>query len=309
MHRSNSLELTHLRHIVAVARNQSFSRAAEEEGITQPALSRSIAAFEQRYGIKLFDRGRGGVHPTAAGLHVIGQAKKLLTATSDLERSLKRFPDGEAGTVAFGLGPLLSSLFLPRLASALLRCFPGLQIVTLARTPNQLVTELLADRIEMILGNNWNLGRVPGTELERLGELKIAVMVRAGHPLAAAGSVRLAELEQYPVASAVELPVRSTSAAGSLVCDNFHVLREAVLQTDCTWMSSPAFLAEDLRAGTMKQIEVSDLQGTDSEVWLISKRGRTPSPAARAVAEQVRAHLDVHPERMAGLGRAGTLIE
>lgn len=285
------MDLTRLRHIVAVARNRSFSRAAEEEGITQPALSRSIAAFEQRYGIKLFDRGRGGVHPTAAGLHVIGQANKLLTASSDLERSLKRFPDGEAGTIAFGLGPLLSGLFLPRLASVLLSDFPGLQILTLTRTPNQLVTELLADRIEMILGNSWNLGRVPGTELERLGQLRIAVMVRAGHPLARSESVSLAELEQYPVASAVELPPGSVGAAGSFVCDNFHVLRDAVLRTDCSWMSSPAFLADDLRAGTMRRLEVSDLQAVDSDICLVSKRGRTPSPAARAVTEGVRTLL------------------
>lgn len=58
------MEMTRLRHILAVARTRSFSRAAEEEGITQPALSRSIAAFEQRHGVTLFDRGRGGVHVT-----------------------------------------------------------------------------------------------------------------------------------------------------------------------------------------------------------------------------------------------------
>lgn len=281
------MDLTRLRHIVAVARNQSFSRAAEEEGITQPALSRSIAAFEQRYGIRLFDRGRGGVHLTAAGHHVIGQAKKLLNASNDLERSLRRFPDGEAGTIAFGLGPLLSSLFLPHLAHALLNRFPGIQVVTLSRAPEQLVAELLADRIEMILGNNWNLGRVPGTELRQLGKLKIAVMVRAGHPLAEVPRVSLADLERYPVASVVEMPPGTIGIAGSFVCDNFHVLRDAVLGTDCSWMSSPAFLAEELRAGTIRQLEVCDFQSVDSDVCLVSKRGRTVSPAALFVLEQV----------------------
>lgn len=285
------MDLTRLRHIVAVARNRSFSRAAEEEGITQPALSRSIAAFEQRHGVTLFDRGRGGVHPTPAGLHVIDRAEKLLAAAGDLERSLRRYPGGEAGRIAFGLGPLLSSLFLPRLAGSLLRAYPGLQIVTLTRTPNQLVSELLADRIEMILGNNWNLGRVPGTELERLGRLKIAAMVRAGHPLAHMGKVALADLEAYPVASAVELPTGTMGIAGSFVCDNFHVLREAVLGTDCVWMSSPAFLAEDLRKGRMAQLDVADLPAADSDICLVFKRGRTRSPAAVAVAEQVRAMI------------------
>jgi DNA-binding transcriptional LysR family regulator len=286
------MDLTRLRHIVAIARNRSFSRAAEEEGITQPALSRSIAAFEQRHGVILFDRGRGGVHPTAAGRHVIDRAEKLLAAANDLERSLKHYPGGEAGRVAFGLGPLLASLFLPRLGASLLRAYPGLQILTLTRTPSQLVAELLADRIEMIVGNNWNLGRVPGTELERLGKTRIAVMVRADHPLAQAGRISAAALEDYPLASAVELPPGSLgSSAGSFVCDNFHVLRETVLHTDCIWMSSPAFLADDLREGRMAQLDVRDLSPTDSDICLVFKRGRSRSPAAVAVAEELRAML------------------
>lgn len=287
------MDLTRLRHIVAVARNQSFSRAAEEEGITQPALSRSVAAFEQRHGVILFDRGRGGVHPTAAGLLVIDQAKKLLATASDLERSLKRYPGGQAGRIAFGIGPLLTGLFLPRLTRSLLQAYPGLQIFTLTRTPDQLVAELLGDRIEMILGNNWNLGRMPGTELERLGRLGIAVMVRAEHPLTHAEQVTLADLENYPLASAVELPPSgSIGNAGSIVCDNFHVLRETVLQTDCVWMSSPAFLHDDLHTGRMIQLEVSDMPAAASDICLVFKRGRTRSPAAIAVAEEVRTMLE-----------------
>lgn len=291
MHHGNVMDLTRLRHIVAVNRNRSFSRAAEEEGITQPALSRSIAAFEERHGVTLFDRGRGGVHPTATGLHVIDHAQKLLAAAHDLERSLKRYPGGEAGRIAFGLGPLVAGLFLPRLAGALLGAWPGLQIVTLTRTPDQLVAELLSDRIELIIGNNWNLGRMPGTELERLGRLKIAAMARAGHPLANKDRVTLADLEAYPVASAVELPSGSLGAAGCFVCDNFHVLRETVLRTDCTWMSSPAFLTEDLRAGRMVALEIADLAQAQSDICLVFKRGRTRSPAAVAVADEVRRML------------------
>lgn len=287
------MELTRLRHIVAVARYQSFSRAAEEEGITQPALSRSVAAFERRHGVILFDRGRGGVHPTAVGLLVIDQAKRLLAAAGDLERSLRRYPQGQAGRIAFGLGPLLASLFLPQLGSSLLRAYPGLQILTLVRTPNELIGELLGDRIEIILGNNWNLGRVPGTEVERLGKLTIAVMARADHPLARAGRLSAADLEDYPLASAVPPPAGGMSgSAGSLVCDNFHVLRETVLRTDCVWLSSPAFVAEDLRAGRMVQLDVAEIPPADSDICLVSRRGRTRSPAAEAVAEEVRRMLD-----------------
>ncbi|TDW64558.1 LysR family transcriptional regulator [Novosphingobium sp. PhB55] len=285
------MDLPRLRHIVAVARNQSFSRAAEEVGITQPALSRSIAAFEKRHGVMLFDRGRGGVHPTAAGLHVIEHAQKLLHAAGDLERSLRRYPEGKPGQVAIGLGPLMAGLFLPHVAGSLLHAWPGIRIRTLVRAPDQLVTELVNDRIEMILGSNWNLGRIPSTGIERLGRIGVAFMVRGGHPLSRQGLVTNADLEDYPAASAVELPDGQGDPAGSFICDNFHVLRETVLRSDCVWISSPAFLADDLREGRMVQLEVSGFPPSHSEVCLITKRSRTRSPTVTAVAEKIRTLL------------------
>jgi DNA-binding transcriptional LysR family regulator len=287
------LDLTRLRHILAVARNQSFSRAAEEQGITQPALSRSIAAFEQRHGVTLFDRGRGGVYPTAAGQLVVEHARALLASADDLERSLRGYGSGEAGRLAIGLGPLLASLLLPRLSGTLMRSRPGLQVSTLIRPPDQLITDLLGDKIEMILGNNWQLGRLPGTEVETLGRIRLAIMVRAAHPLAKARRASLADLEGYPAASAVDLPAGGLSShAGAFVCDNFHILRETVQQTDCIWISSPAFVAQELRDGTLVQLPISDLAFDASDVVTVFRRGRTCSPAALAAAEEVRAMLE-----------------
>ena len=287
------MDLVRLRHIVAVARNQSFSRAAEEEGITQPALSRSIASFERRHGVVLFDRGRGGAHPTAAGLAVIERASALLAAAGDLERSLRRYPGGEVARVAFGIGPLLSALMLPRLAASLLATYPGIQINTQVGTSDQMVSELLGDRIEMFLGNNWNLGRVAGTAIEMLGKLTVAVMARSGHPLARTGRIDAAAIEAYPIASAVDLPSGGIRGqAGGLVCNSFHVLRDAVLHSDCLWLCSPALVRADLAAGTMVMLDVADMAPTDSEIFLVLKRGRTRSPAAIAVAAEVRAMLD-----------------
>jgi hypothetical protein len=57
-------------------------------------------------------------------------------------------------------------------------------------------------------------------------------------------------------------------------------------------MSSPAFLSEELRTGAIIQLEVSDFQSFDSDVCLVSKRGRTLSPAASAMLDQVRDLID-----------------
>src|SRR5262245_45540321 len=139
------IDFTRLRHIVAVADTGSFSRAAEEAGITQPALSRSIATFEQQHGVRLFDRVRGGVSVTPAGALVIEQARGMLSAAGDLERSLQLYGKGEAEQIAFGLGPLLSSL-LVMIGPSLMHARPNLRVRTMIRPVDQMIDELLAGR-------------------------------------------------------------------------------------------------------------------------------------------------------------------
>ena len=109
------VSLTRLRHILAVARTGSFSLAAEEEGISQPALSRSIQAFEAEYEVRLFDRSRGGATLTAAGALAVEHARNVLAAAGELDRNMSLIGKGEAGRVGVGFGPLVASLLLPGL--------------------------------------------------------------------------------------------------------------------------------------------------------------------------------------------------
>jgi DNA-binding transcriptional LysR family regulator len=286
------MELTQLRHILAVARTGSFSRAAEEERITQPALSRSVAAFERRHGVLLFDRGRGGVHPTPAGALVIEQALRLLAVSTDLERNLRLYGTGEAGRVVFGIGPLMASLLLPELAAKLLNARPGLQISTIVRTPDQLLPDLLGDRIEMIVGHSWQTINAPGTETRELATLPLATMVRAEHPLADRTAVSVADLAGYPVASAVEMSSSFSEAVGAFICDNYHVLRDTVLHTDCVWLSSAAFVAPELAAGLLVRLPMVDVSPVVTEISLTVRRGRSHSPAAIAVADEIGGMLN-----------------
>jgi DNA-binding transcriptional LysR family regulator len=66
MHRIN-IDLRSLRYVVGLARQLSFTKAADELGVSQSALSRSIQQVERRSAARLFDRDRGGVYLTAVG--------------------------------------------------------------------------------------------------------------------------------------------------------------------------------------------------------------------------------------------------
>lgn len=86
MHEVNSRRLGHL---IALAEEGSFARAAERVHLSQPALSRSIQALEEEVGMKLFDRAARGVAMTAAGRLLVERARRVLFETRCLFRDVE----------------------------------------------------------------------------------------------------------------------------------------------------------------------------------------------------------------------------
>jgi len=276
------MDLVKLRHVLAVADQGSFSRAAEHVNLTQPALSRSIAAFEAQHGARLFDRGRSGVYPTPAGKFVIEQARALLQAAEVLEQNLQLYGQGAAGRLGIGLGPLMASLVLPRLSQRLLTDRPNLQLHTLVKLPEDLIADLVEGSIEVIIGNPWSVGDLPSVVSESLGDVRLAVMARSGHPLAGQTRVTRADLAAYPVARPNRQAEGAPDGTGAFVCNNCHILRETVLATDCTWISAPSLVTDDLRDGRMTILQVADFHISKNEICAVTRSGRTRSPAANA---------------------------
>lgn len=81
--RGAKVDLHHLRHFVAVAEEQHFTRAALRAGIEQSPLSRSIAALEKRLGVALFVRSRRTTRMTPAGERLLLHARSLLAAVDE----------------------------------------------------------------------------------------------------------------------------------------------------------------------------------------------------------------------------------
>jgi DNA-binding transcriptional LysR family regulator len=79
-----------------------------------------------------------------------------------------------------------------------------------------------------------------------------------------------------------------TGEAGALVCDNYHILRDLVLETDCIWLSTTALVGEEIAEGRMTVLDPAEFRPIHSDITLITRLGRTISPAAMAVVEHVR---------------------
>ena len=282
-----------LQQLVAVANSGSISRAAAELNISQPALSRSIAAIEARYGFQLFNRVGYGVHLTAAGSQVLEQARPLLQTLRVFDSNLKLLGAGKVGALSVGLSPLLASQLLARFASDFFAPDASVQLRVMIRPGAGLLDELKNEVIELFFFPESHIEPNPETEIEAVGRIMPACVVRRGHPLAGRPQLTLEDLAAYPWGSSVDPPInQQVLSPARFVCDNYHILREAVLQTDLVCICSVAFVAQQLAAGTLVEIQVADLPLPPTTIYMAKLRGRASSPLAVEALTRMRRHLN-----------------
>ena len=111
------MNLNHLRYFVAVAQKRNFTRAAEQNFVTQPAISRQIAELEQKAGTALIDRSGRQISLTLAGEEFYRYAQQTLDLVHSMKTRLANITEGRTGLLRISAVPssipeLTSCLFL-----------------------------------------------------------------------------------------------------------------------------------------------------------------------------------------------------
>lgn len=285
------LTLARLNQLLVVARTGSFSRAAAELHLSQPALSRSIALIEERYGFRIFDRSRTGVVLTSPGAQIVQQTTALLRDARVLDHNLRLHGRGDVGLVSVGMGPMISSLVLAELGKHIVASRPNVRLKTLIRPTDVLIQSLLADEIEFFIGPG-PIDFPPEIETAEIGHQQAAFIVRSAHPLAGRGDIRLDDVLSYPLGCSVEISwaLRAGQPTGAFICDNFHIIREIVAETDAVWVCPRRFVARELENGTFAVLDCDDSPLTDLvspyaviDLHVAKLKGHWMSPLAEEV--------------------------
>lgn len=102
------MELRVLRYFLMVAKEQSFTKAAEQLNITQPTLSRQLAALEDELGAKLFNRGGHSITLTNEGLLIKRQALEIVDLEEKILSDFKGDTESVEGKITIGCGEFLA---------------------------------------------------------------------------------------------------------------------------------------------------------------------------------------------------------
>lgn len=123
-----AFSLRQLQYAVAVRRTQSFRRAAEECGVSQPSLSAQLAELESGLRIRLFERNRRRVLETAPGALLLNQAERVLLEAQNLIDKAQDNLDPLARELRLGVIPTVAPYLLPDFDPALRSAFPRLDL-------------------------------------------------------------------------------------------------------------------------------------------------------------------------------------
>ncbi|MCY0386417.1 LysR substrate-binding domain-containing protein [Robbsia sp. Bb-Pol-6] len=108
-----NVTLRQLRIFVSVARHGSFSRAGDEIGLTQSAVSRGVRELEGELGLRLMDRTTRDVQLTGAGLNLQATAARLLTDLDGALREIREIGEQRRGRVVVAASPTVSARLMP----------------------------------------------------------------------------------------------------------------------------------------------------------------------------------------------------
>ena len=123
------MELRLLRYFLTVAKEQSFTKAAEQLHITQPTLSRQMAAFEEDLGITLFIRSGKKISLTDEGILLKRRALEILNLEERTLEELKGKEEVVEGTITIGCGEFAAVETLAKICKTYKEKYPLVQIV------------------------------------------------------------------------------------------------------------------------------------------------------------------------------------
>ena len=122
------MDVRQLRYFLTIAKCGSFSRAALELHVAQPALSQHVANLESELGVKLFDRSTKGVIPTECGETLMSHAEIILTRIAQAGRDVQNRSAQPSGMVSIGLPTSISLGLTVPLLTAVESRFPSLEL-------------------------------------------------------------------------------------------------------------------------------------------------------------------------------------
>jgi len=299
------ISLRSLRHVLTLARTHHFGRAAEELGISQPALTRSIQSLEGELGVVLFDRqGRDGIEPTAFGKLICEKGHEILLDSEELWREIELVQGLETGELSISCGLYPAELSAAKAVGRLMAKHSKLRCRFRITDWRQATTDVLIRHADVAVAEISEAEKIQELHVELAATHPMVYFCRHGHPILKKKGLTLVDLMKYPWI-ATRAPHRILSVfpkflnrSGGVDPDNGDFV-PAVVVDDLTSAKKAVSMCDGIGAAPIglltQDIDRRELCQVPFEPpWLklhygfIYLKNRSLSPSAKAFIDEVR---------------------
>lgn len=192
------MDIQHIQYFLAVAKHQSFSKAAQQLYVTQPILSRCIQNLERELGVPLIIRNTKSFALTDAGQALMTYGAELLQQHKDIYRRIQDVVDSQTGEIRISCPGVLLDMYFPKLVTEYRIQHPGIHI-TVQETGSRSVVQNVLDGsadiglVMLPLENSENLHIFPIVRDE------VHVFVHKNHPFAKEESIHISQLQNLDI--------------------------------------------------------------------------------------------------------------
>ena len=186
----------HLQVFVAVAQRLSYSRAAEDLLISQPAVSRHVHALEKEVGSKLLGQVGNRIYLTESGKIVFEYARKLSFVEDEMKRALDELENMERGYLRLGASSTPGTYLLPPLVARYRRRYPGIEVTIALGNCGQVVGGVIQNDLDVgFLGGTPSN---PALDVRPFVHDSLVLVVPNSHPFAGRERVSPDEIAGEP---------------------------------------------------------------------------------------------------------------
>lgn len=309
------IKFRHLDAFSAIARARSFTVAADQLNLTQPAISKTVKELEDILDTKVLERSRSGVSLTPQGEVFLQFAEQSTAALRHGLRSIQASA-GTAGRLSIGALPSVASSLLPQAVLTFSAQSPNTQVEIHEGAHLDLTTRLRSGTMDIVVGRLGKPDTMIGLIFQQLYSEQVVIVARPDSPALAVRDP--AELEAYRVlyppkdAAIRPLVARMLISKGVPLFRNrietaSPVFGRAVTLADpnTVWIISQGVVADDIAKDRLKMIAL-DTGATEGAVGIMSRAEEIPSVAARtfttvlqdicAIDDPKGARMDEYPE-------------
>ena len=295
------LDLRQVQYFLAVAQHGSLGRAAEDLGVSQPAITTGLRRLEQRLDARLFERSRHGSALTSFGHAFLPHAQSIAEATRRAEADFDTLRTTPRARVGVGCGPSLALWLVPDAIVRLRAQRTRATVRVVEGTFDSLLPLLERGDIDLAVGTVSEDLELRGLSGETLLRDPVGIVAARSHPLAGSSRLTLADCREGPwvlppmgdrlrrwladcFAAEGLTPPEPAVETGSLSVIRALLLRDRFLSV----MPLQLVGADSAEAGALQPLQVAQAQWERS-VSVVHRRGASLSPAAQRFVQCLKA--------------------